>query len=166
MLTEIKGERDNEEELFRYYKDLYDSNSMYLAKPYDGIPELLRSLKERNIKCAILSNKPHSTAVKISGELFGNLMDICVGEGGGIPLKPDPTGVFRIMEEFGAEKEECLYIGDTSTDMETGKRSGLFTVGVLWGFRTREELEESCADIIVTKPDEILKIVDIKNRML
>ena len=109
----------------------------------------------------ILSNKPHSTAIKVSDALFGdNLIDKCYGAREGIALKPDPAGVFEIVKELGLSKEECIYIGDTSTDMKTGKSAGLYTVGVLWGFRKRDELEDNGADAIISHPSELLHIID------
>ena len=72
-----------------------------------------------------------------------------------IPIKPDPTGVYEILKEFGADKSECLYFGDTNTDMMTGHNAGVTTVGVTWGFRPRTELEEYKADIIIDSAREI-----------
>jgi phosphoglycolate phosphatase len=68
------------------------------------------------------------------------------------------------MNEFGVSAEECLYIGDTATDMKTGKAAGLYTIGVLWGFRDREELENGGADIIVSHPSEIVDIAENANK--
>ena len=65
-----------------------------------------------------------------------------------------------LLGELGVKKEECIYVGDTSVDMQTGKNAGLYSVGVLWGFRCRKELEESGADVIVTKPHEILNTIE------
>ena len=64
-----------------------------------------------------------------------------------------------IAEELGVKPEECLYIGDTDVDMKTGRAAGMTTVGVLWGFRDRDELERSKADYIVEKPQEILTLL-------
>ena len=66
----------------------------------------------------------------------------------------------NILEDFGTKPSECIYVGDTSTDMKTGKAAGAFTVGVLWGFRDKDELQSSGADIIVSKPSEILKLIE------
>jgi phosphoglycolate phosphatase len=70
--------------------------------------------------------------------------------------------VFEIMEHFGAKKEDCLYIGDTATDITTAKNADLFSIGVLWGFRSEEELRGAGADAIVSDPDEICKIAQSK----
>ncbi len=150
---------ENFETVFHKYKSDYDDDFMYLTKPYDGIIELLEELKKRGIKVGIFSNKPHSTAQKVSDIMFGSrLIDICRGENAGVPVKPDPTGLFMLLDDFGAKPEECIYIGDTGTDVETGKSAGAFTVGVLWGFRKRPELEP--ADAVISHPSEILKFLD------
>ena len=161
MIKESGGDMALHEPLLEYYNKTYDDGFLYLARPYDGICELLKSLKERGIKTAILSNKPNPTTVKIADSLFGSdLIDLCFGGRDGVPLKPDPTAVFEITEKLGVEPGECLYIGDTATDIETGKNSGIFSIGVLWGFRGRAELEKAGADAIVSSPNEILLLAE------
>jgi len=143
-----------------YYVRTYDEDFLYKTTVYDGMKELLDELKENNIKIGVLSNKPHSTTQKVIEAMFGeNYFDACYGKREGIPLKPDTTALFSLMDEFGVLPGECLYIGDTGTDMLTGKGGGLFTIGVLWGFRNRDELEKNGADIIISHPKEILKYI-------
>ena len=72
-------------------------------------------------------------------------------------------GAFAICRELGIKQEECLYLGDTNTDMETGLNAGMDTVGVLWGFRNREELEGCHPQYIVAHPSEVAEIVKKKN---
>ena len=72
--------------------------------------------------------------------------------------KPAPDNAWKIAEELQVQPKDCMYIGDTNTDMQTGKAAGMYTVGVLWGFRDRKELEENHADVIIEKPEEILRI--------
>ncbi len=151
--------KENFDKVFPKYKSDYDADFMYLTRPYDGIMELLKELKARQIKTAILSNKPHSTAKKVSNIMFGDeLIDICRGETPEVPIKPDPKGLFLLLEEFSCKPEECIYIGDTGTDVATGKSAGAFTIGVLWGFRKKTELEN--ADAIISHPSEILTFLD------
>lgn len=148
-------------QVFTKYNNDYDKDFLYLTEPYEGIMDMLNEIKKKGITITILSNKPHTTAIKVSDALFGDgLIDKCYGAREGIALKPDPAGVFEIMKELGLKKEECLYIGDTSTDMKTGKSAGLYTVGVLWGFRKRDELEDNGADAIISHPSELLNIID------
>lgn len=164
MMDITGGTKEDFENVYHEYNTTYDNDFMYLTEAYDGIIDMLNELKNMGIDSVILSNKPHSTALKVSNELFGDdLIKHCFGGRDGIPLKPDPTAVFEIMDMLGVEKDECLYIGDTSTDMKTGKGAGLFTVGVLWGFRGQEELEESGADVIITRPSELIDIIKEKN---
>lgn len=150
---------ENFNKVFTKYKADYDADFMYLTEPYDGIMELLKELKVRGMKTAILSNKHHPTAKKVSDLMFGDeLIDVCRGEVPEVPIKPDPKGLFLLLEEFGCKPEECIYVGDTGTDIETGKSAGAFTVGVLWGFRKKPEL--LAADAIISHPSEILTFLD------
>ena len=160
-MIEKKG-IDSEEyfdKMFKFYNREYDNDVSYLTKPYDGIPELLAFLKTNNIKNCVLSNKPDYAACEAIKKFLGDLVDVTHGGRENVPLKPAPDGVEEILAEIGCTPDECLYIGDTSVDMQTGKNAGMYTIGVLWGFRKRDELEESGADVIVSSPDEIMEIV-------
>lgn len=120
---------------------------------------MLEEAKKRGIKIAVVSNKPHERTMDVVEKLFGkDFFDMVVGQREGIEKKPDPIGVLEAAKQFGLTREECMYVGDTDVDMETGHRAGMFTVGVLWGFRSREELEENKADYIVEKPEELLEL--------
>jgi len=141
-----------------YYKEIYDNDFLFKTTVYDGIRQLLVELKDRGIKIAVLSNKPHITTKKLIDNLFGeDYFDICYGNREGIPLKPDTTALLALISELGVTTNDCIYIGDSGTDMQTGKGGGLFTIGVLWGFRKRDELAANNADLIISHPNEILK---------
>lgn len=77
--------------------------------------------------------------------------------------KPDPEGVLKTAEEFHVKPSECLYFGDTNTDMKTGINAGMDTVGVLWGFRDRAELEAFKPKYIISHPDEIRSLFNETN---
>lgn len=163
-LDTVGAGQDCFDEVLKDYNSTYNADFLYLTKPYDGILDMISKLNEMGIKVAIFSNKPHETAIQVSGALFPEgSIDICYGAREGVKLKPDPEGVYEILEKLGIEPEECLYIGDTGTDMITGKAAALYTIGVLWGFRGREELEENGADVIVKRPAEIIDIVNSFN---
>lgn len=146
---------ENYQRVAPLYNDSYDQNALYLTKPYDGIPELLAILRKNGIKTAVLSNKPDRTTQKIVKALFGDNVDFCRGQLDGVPRKPDPAGVFCLLKEMELSPSECAYVGDTKTDMLTGKVAELYTIGVLWGFRDEAELIENGADRIVSHPREI-----------
>ena len=127
-----------------------NEDPLYHVEPYPHVIESLHALKDKGIKIAVFSNKPHESAVNVVETIFGKgLFDHVQGQTDRIPIKPDPAGVYEILKEFGVKKEECLYFGDTNTDMMTGHNAGLYTVGVTWGFRPRAELEEYKADCII-----------------
>lgn len=144
------------EEMYRRYRIYFGETCMYQVKPYEGIPELLENLKRAGIRISVLSNKPHAQAVDVVEKLFGEgYFDAVQGQTEEVPRKPSPVGANRLAELFQVKKKECLYIGDTATDMETGNAAAMITVGVLWGFRDRKELMESHAAHIVERASEI-----------
>ncbi len=159
MLKGLGKEDMDYRQIHSYYFDIYDKDFMYLTRAYDGVIDMLRALKEKGIKTAILSNKDDVTAKKVANVLFEEgLIDLCLGSRAGVPLKPQPDAVYEIMEHFGALTDECLYIGDTATDIQTAKNAGLYSIGVLWGFRDEAELSSAGADVIISEPMEIANI--------
>lgn len=143
----------------KLYRDIFAEDPLYKVTVFDGMRETLEELKRRGVKLAVLSNKPHRATVGTVKGLFGDgLFDVVMGLQPGMKRKPAPDNAWAIAEKFQVKKEDCMYIGDTNTDMQTGKAAGMYTVGVLWGFRTRQELEENHADRIIEKPQDLLKI--------
>lgn len=132
----------------------------YEVKPYDGIRELLAALKERGILMAVNSNKPHERTVEVVEEIFGKgTFDMLVGQCDERARKPAPDGVLYIMDKLQLTSDEVIYLGDTCVDMQTGKSAGVYTIGALWGFRDRQELEENHADTIIEHPMEVLDYI-------
>ena len=145
------------DEAMEVYGRIFDENCTYLVEPYDGIVDMLQELKERTIQLAVLSNKPHPQTVKVVREIFGEgIFSYVQGQMDGIPKKPDPTGVWKLQEKMKVSKEDCLYVGDSEVDIRTGHASGLETVGVLWGFRSKKVLEDAGAENLITHPRELL----------
>jgi len=152
--------------VFAKYKELFAKHCMDGVKPYRGIPELIEELKRKGLRICVLSNKPHNETVHVVEELFGKgTFDIIQGQEEGLALKPDPSGVFRILEKMNRnskerlESENLLYLGDTGTDMQTGRSAGAYTLGVLWGFREAEEMKRFGADELIKEPLEALEYV-------
>lgn len=148
-----------QKEILDSYVASYDADYLYLCKLYPGIQEMIDELKTRGVNVACLTNKPHKTAVSIIESFFGSDFSLVWGQREGFPVKPDPSGAIEIMKHFSLSPDETLYIGDTATDVKTGKSAGCFTVGVLWGFRGMGELTEAGADAIIKDPSEILKFL-------
>ena len=145
-------------ESFARYKELFQEGCMYQVKPYDGIRELLAALKEKGVALAVLSNKPHAETIRVIETLFGkDYFDVIQGQKENVAIKPSPEGAFQILEQLGFTPDDILYLGDTATDMKTGKGTGAFTVGALWGFRDRKELEGANADAVIDHPLQLLQ---------
>lgn len=133
----------------------------YMVEPYDNVVWALEELKKKGIRIAVFSNKPHESAVSVVETIFGKgMFDHIQGQTDRIPIKPDPEGVAEILRKFGFDRDECLYFGDTNTDMMTAANAGVTSVGVTWGFRPRAELEEYGADIIIDDAAMIPGLVD------
>ena len=145
------------DEVYETYLEIFAKDCMYQVKPYEGICALLEELKRLSVRIAVLSNKPDRDSLRVVEALFGKgYFDFVQGQRADIPRKPDPAGVYRIMEAFSLSAGDFLYVGDSGVDMKTGRAAGIFTVGVLWGFRDREELVENGADAVISKPLELL----------
>jgi len=148
------------EEILPIYMEIFAEHCLYELHAYEGIPALLSYVRRQGMKIAVVSNKPHAQAVNTVEAVFGKgFFDVIIGEREGIPKKPDPTGALKAAEEMGAKPEECLYFGDTNTDMKTGRSAGMTTVGVLWGFRGLEELREFSPAYLIEKPEDMIEIL-------
>lgn len=148
------------EEAMEIYKRIFDQNCMYCVKPYEGIMELLGELKNKGIQTAVLSNKPHRQTVKVVDEVIGKTyIDWAQGQKEQIARKPDPEGVYTILDRFGITKEECLYVGDSEVDIQTGTNAGLTTVGVTWGFRSKEQLIAAGAVNLIDQAEGLLNFL-------
>ena len=141
-------------EMMEYYKD----HAEIKTKPYNGIPELLEELKNRNITTAVVTNKAEEAAIILCSKKFGNTLSCVIGDNGKDKLKPAPDNVFRALKELNTEKDEVLYVGDSDVDMITAENAGLTGIGVTWGFRDEKTLRENGADYIINSPDELLKL--------
>ena len=148
------------EKAMEVYGRVFKENCTYHVAPYEGIIEMLEALKKEGVRLAVLSNKPHLQTKDVVTTFFGTDTFTCVqGQQEGIPRKPDPTAVFMIVKGLDVACEECLYIGDSDVDMQTGKAAGVITIGVTWGFRKRDVLKENGAVHIVDQAEEIISIV-------
>ena len=127
------------------------------TKPYAGIAELLRALKEKDIRTAVLSNKADDFAKKIVSHFFHpSRFEMVLGSSDVFPIKPDPASALHIASQMGIPPEACAFIGDSDIDMQTACNAGMFPIGVLWGFRSAEELLRSGAKLLVHTPAEII----------
>ena len=142
------------------FKEYYRLHCMDHTRPYNGINSVLDSLTEAGILYAVNSNKPDFFSKKIVDALFPDKHFAHIrGKLDGAECKPAPDGAFAIMRALKVSADDTIYIGDSSVDIQTAKNAGLISVGVTWGFRTREELMSAGADHIVSSPEELISLI-------
>lgn len=142
------------------FRTAYNERMMNRTQPYDGIADTLKKLHEQGVSIGVMSNKYDLAAKALVRHYFGDLVQLTLGERPGIPRKPDPASTLELMHELGGVPETTLYIGDSSTDMQTACNAGLTAIGVMWGFRSPEELEETGASALVAEPAELLPLFE------
>ncbi|MBE6729272.1 MAG: HAD family hydrolase [Ruminococcaceae bacterium] len=147
-------------ELKQEFLDRYGEHYADKSLAYNGITELLKELKRMKIKVAVVTNKAQKMTNYIIPKYFGKgIFSAVIGQRDSVPAKPEPHMPFMAMSKMNVNPDECLFVGDSCTDMQAGTNSGNVPVGVLWGFREREELEKNGARYIVSSPGEIIDII-------
>lgn len=150
------------EESFPIYRELFQKHCLYQLEPYEGMRQMLDAMKAAGMKLAVLTNKPHDRGVENVEAVYGKgYFDYILGEKEGIPKKPDPAGAYLVMEALKVRPEDCLYMGDTNTDMRTAANAGLDAVGAAWGFRGKEELEAFHPKFLAEKPLDVVELLGL-----
>lgn len=143
------------------FRTWFAEDPLYHVKPMEGICPVLEAIKSLGVKIAVFSNKPHREAIHVAETIFGKgCFSMIQGQMERIPRKPAPDGALLIADTLHAKAGECLYLGDTNTDMDTGRAAGMDTVGVTWGFREAKELKEHQAKYLIDSPRQILEILE------
>lgn len=152
-----------ENEFTKYLKEVkeeYSSRQISKTRPYDGILDMLKELNKRDIKIAVLSNKPHEFTLPTINHYFGNIkFEAIFGARDNVGRKPSPESVHEILNIMECTAEECFFVGDSETDMQTGVNSGMQAIGVKWGFRTVDEMNKNGASFIIDTPSDIFNLL-------
>ena len=147
------------DQAFQEFMDWYGIHKEDKTAPYAGMPEVAKALREAGVSIAVLSNKADVMAGPVVEHYYPGIFPVVQGALPGLPTKPDPTLLHKLMDRLGATQEDTLFVGDSNVDIRTAKNGGLTGCGVLWGFRSREELEAAGADVIVSTPQELLDLI-------
>ena len=140
----------------------YAEKPLAYSRPYPGIPALVAELKRRNIKTAVLTNKPDPVAALVVNGLFPpGSFDLIRGEKAGALRKPDPASTWEILTELDRTPRETIFMGDSGVDMETAHAAECHALGVSWGYRDRAVLEAAGADRIIDTPEDLFPLMDI-----
>ena len=144
---------------FKDFCDYYKIHMEDRTAPYDGINDMLTNIKKAGFKTAIVTNKADFAAQDLCKRTFGDNIDFVVGSSDDRPNKPAPDGVFYALEKLDSKIENTVFVGDADTDILTAKNANLPSIGVLWGFRDREVIEEAGAEYIVESVNDLEKLL-------
>lgn len=156
-----EGEQNPQfEATFATFRQHYMEHSLDTTRPYDGIPELLRALKQRGCRLAVVSNKMMAATQELCVHFFPEI-EVAIGEheAEGIRKKPAPDTVCEALRQLGCDKHGAVYVGDSDVDIMTARNSGLPCISVLWGFRDRQFLTAHGATTFVSHPSELLGLL-------
>ena len=159
VLPEDKRDEATKDALLAVYSKIYAENQMNKTAPYDGVAEAIKRLKAAGFRVAVLSNKPAPNSRVIVAHYFGDLFDEVRGQCDEFPRKPDPSQAFDLLEKLGSSPDGSFFVGDSGTDMETSVNAGMTGVGVLWGYRTADELLAKGAKALAASPAELADII-------
>lgn len=148
------------DERLAFYNEKYTNSGSPKTRLFDGVKEMLLTLKERGYRLAILTNKPQKTTDEVYQKYlsFANF-DMVVGQSNSVKCKPDKTATLNILSQLGVERENAFFIGDGETDVLTSINAGIKNVSVLWGYRDKDQLLQAGATTFVQHPKEILSLI-------
>ncbi|MBR4972953.1 MAG: HAD family hydrolase, partial [Clostridia bacterium] len=152
VLPESERDNDTRQKVFDCFFNHYREHYIDKTSAYDGIIELINKLKLSGIKLAVVSNKAEEMALTVVNKIFPNIFDIVCGKQDGFPAKPDAALTLKVINDLGVMPSECLFVGDSGMDMAAAVNANCKGVGVLWGFRTKQELLSNGADYIIENP--------------
>ena len=159
MERALPGGRENPsyEECIQAFPLHYEKHMLDHTRPFEGIQKMLEDFSEKGYKMAIVSNKFDAAVKELNRRFFGERIAVAIGEAEarGIRKKPAPDTVFTAMDELGARREECIYVGDSEVDIQTASNAGIPCISVTWGFKTREFLENAGATVLADTPKEL-----------
>ena len=146
------------DETFRTFREYYMAHSLDTTRPYEGIPEVLATLRQRGKRVAVVSNKFYAATRELCQHFFPDTVEVAIGEheAEGIRKKPAPDTVNEAFRQLGVGRDNAVYVGDSDVDLQTASNSELPCISVLWGFRDRAFLEAHGATTFVNKPEEII----------
>ncbi len=161
MMRSVLDGKDNPafEKAYAAFKAYYQEHCRDFTKPYPDIMFLLEELKQRQIRMAIVSNKPDGAVKELNQEYFKDYTQTAIGEMEGVARKPAPDTVEKALAELGVEKTNAVYVGDSDVDIMTAENAGVPCISVAWGFRSADFLKANGAKQIISRPIELLALL-------
>ncbi|OIN99080.1 MAG: hypothetical protein AUJ49_11840 [Desulfovibrionaceae bacterium CG1_02_65_16] len=161
MLPESRRDPATVEQTYAITLKEYKRRWQDRTRPYPGVPEMLEGLRSRGLPVCVLSNKPQMyTDLTIKTFFPAGPFTLVRGSRPEVPNKPHPAGALALAAELGVSPGSIVFVGDSETDMKTARGAGMMPVGVLWGFREKDELLANGARHIIARPDELAGLLD------
>lgn len=147
------------DECLNLLRTIYAANCQRKTKPYRGVLELLGKLRQRGVRCAVVSNKPDAQVKSLCRAYFAPFVDECcaLGDAEGRRRKPAADMVLQVMSVLGVQLDEAVYVGDSEVDLQTAKNAGLLCVTATWGFRDEAFLLRQGATALAHTPEDVLR---------
>lgn len=157
-LPESGRTEENVLKVREFFVPYYNAHNCDYTRPYEGIPELLTTLKSQGHQLAVASNKYQAATEKIVEHFFPGIFDVILGEREGIERKPNPQIVYDILSSLNANRSS-LYIGDSLVDKDTAKNANVPFVACSWGFVSRNALIEAGVTRIIDQPEDLINYI-------
>jgi phosphoglycolate phosphatase len=164
LILKDDNSEENVQKVKKTYEKLYFNDPKENTHLFDGVLKLLERLQEEGVLLAINSNRT-SKSIEMFITRYAkhiNFIDIR-GHEYDYPSKPNPYGVNSILEKSGVSRDDCIYIGDSITDVETALNAGVDCILVRWGYGVDNVFEHEYPVAVVDNPEEIYYIIKEKN---
>ncbi len=147
------------EAVYGVFCEYYNEHSADNTRPYDGVLELMNTIKNSGGLLAVVSNKPDAAVKTLCDAYFSDLLECAIGERRGIARKPAPDSVLEVLADLNIQKEAAVYIGDSEVDIQTAQNAGLDCISVSWGFKDRDFLQRHGACAVAVKPQDLQNLL-------
>lgn len=145
--------REQQEQLLARYRQIYLGRRHASTRVYPGVREMLAALPGWKSTATTKSSETTRQVLELFG--LAQFFDHVQGTDG-FPSKPAPDVILKSLEKFGVPPQECLLVGDSAPDMEAGRRAGVRTCAVRWGYGNHAEMAASNPDFWIDSPAELL----------
>jgi len=152
---------DKAELIAEQFRIWYIHNHNAKTRVFPGVKELLDHLKLLGYRMAIVSNNSRETIEHGLRHLrLEEMFEMIITRDDVIAVKPSPEGLNRIKDYFGIDSDQCMYIGDTESDMIAAKAANIFSVMVGWTHLTQEQVRAIQPDWVLKEPNHLFMIMD------
>ena len=147
--------------VFDQFRALYRDHGILYTTEFDGMNETLRRAKDAGVGLAIMSNKFEQGVLDVRDRFFPGLIEVAHGESDTIPRKPDPAGLLLCAKELGVDPVDCLFFGDSASDIQAAHNAGMKGVAVMWGYQPHERLMSAKPDYVIEQPEDMIALAGL-----